>query len=292
MDARVLLVSDAGVDYARTYAVNEPVDEGDDGDGAQHLSGGAHPRKTVPLATIPARRDNAFCFLSPCGSYVAVITSTFATEDMQSGCTEKLSVSMHAADSAAPLYRIASNLSVSGDVRPGNLRSLGVEGVLARGDYSESFFNDASSDPEQLCDTFVVPMSDEELPMVLAVRTGEILCMPPLESRTIESIAGRPDVAPYRFSLNESLFLTLFATQSGDGRIQVFDCIAKRKLICSMQTPSTHRWRCEAHASGYIYVENNCACCSTAVMLPAPHTTGDPAAGEAAEQLLSPQEQA
>lgn len=277
MDGRILLFSDAGTNYACTYDVDAvPPDE------MGSPSGGTHPQKTAPLATFPARRNNACCFLSPCGTYVAVVTSVFATEDLQEGMTEKLTIAMHRADGSREMYSVTFEMHISGDFRPGEWEKPFVGGMPTRGEYKNAFFNDGS---DSVCDTFVVPMSDDELPVVMTVETGEVLCLPPLSDRTIESIANCEEVPLFRYTLNEELFLTFFSTQSGPEHcdVQVYDCIAKEKLICTLQTPSNHRWRCEAHASGFVFVENNCVCCSSALLLPIGEQVAD-------EDLISPEQ--
>jgi hypothetical protein len=47
--------------------------------------------------------------------------------------------------------------------------------------------------------------------------------------------------------------------------MHIYDAMAPRgqKLVASFDTPTIHRWRCEAHVSGFILVENNCMCCSS-----------------------------
>lgn len=261
MDGHILLVSDAGSDYVQTYNVDAL-----SSDECTSSINDTRLQKSPPLATFPARRNNSFCFLSPCGTYVAVVSSVFASEDFQEGYTEKLTIAMHRADGSSEMYRVTFEMSVTGDFRPGQ-QSAAIAGRPTRGDYAQSSFNDGS---ESVCDTFAVPMADNELPVVMVVETGEVLCLPPLSGRTVESIANRPDVPLYRYSLNEDLFITFFSTQSGSENcgVQVYDCVAKQKLIATLRTPKNHRWQCEAHSSGYVYIENNCGCCSSLVLLP------------------------
>jgi hypothetical protein len=288
MDARVLLVGDVGSQFVKTYAVSDGAHDGPCECGAEEggrrcrcgsdALQGLRPQKTAPLATIPMSEGISVCFLSPCGAYVAVVTSTFRTTNPASGCTERLTIALHESDSDKPLSApITFDMLLTGDVRPPHLLALGVISAPVRGGYHDSFFTDISDSGGReagwRCDAFVVPILDEELPVVIRVQTGEVLCAPPLGALSIEAVAERRAMPATVFSLNESLLLTVFSAEAGVGTIKVFDCVAKRKLIATLSTPGVHRWRCEAHPAGYVYVENSCFCCSTSVLLPVPALT-------------------
>jgi hypothetical protein len=269
MDGQVLLLSDRSLDYARTFALNTLPDTAGPVEGTS-------PAHTCPLASIPARAGCSRCFLSPCGAYVAVLTSKFRSEDLQNGFTEDLSVTMYRSHLSTPMYSHTLALPVRGDFRPGKKRSR----VGTRANCADAFFNDASSSTS---DTFGIPMNDEGLPILFAVETGTLICVPDLAEQPCDR-PGRSDASHYQFSLNEDMLLTFFSTQYGidHGTIHVYDAIAPlgQKLIASFDTPTIHRWRCEAHISGFILVENNCMCCSSYVYLPsfksAPNRLGSP----------------
>jgi hypothetical protein len=257
MDGRVLLLSDSSLDHARTFSLATLPD-------AAGPVEGTSPARTCPLASIPARAGCSRCFLSPCGAYVAVLTSKFRSDDLQNGVTEEVSVTMYRSHLSTPMYAHTLALPVRGDFRPGQQRSF----VGTRANCADAFFNDSSSLTSY---TFGIPMNNEGLPILFAVETGTLICVPDLGEQLCDR-PGRSDASHYQFSLNEDMLLTFFSTQYGvgHGTIHVYDAIAPRgqKLIASFDTPTIHRWRCEAHISGFILVENNCMCCSSYVYLP------------------------
>lgn len=264
MDGKVMLVYEPASLRAHTFALDTLPDA------ENHHVAGNQSEVTNPLASFDTHYRSSNCFLSPCGSYVAVVTTVFKSEDLLLGYTEEVSIRIHRSNCDIPLHSHCFSFPAVGDFRPSESHLA----VRSRGAYADCFFGDCS---ESKCDVFVLPMNNDDFPIIISAETGEVLWVPDSSDRCCNTPACLEDNDLYRFSLNESLFLTLYSADGDDGLsiVRVFDCISRFKLVCTFRTPCLHRWRCEAHPSGLVLLENNCTCCVSCVLAPAAFLLGD-----------------